>query len=259
MAREKLSIKAVIVESWSELLRHRQALFQALILPAVIQIALLYAMMALTTPKSFHLGTMPLMLVYVVTTALFAVSCHRIVLLGPASLPNRWGLYATGNIARYFGYEVLLVVIGAALGLAIRMIGSFAMLVDERVTLTIERSLWLAHLLEGLLIAAALYVFCRLCMVLPATAIERRMGIEAAWISTAGQGWRLVIAVVLTALPLVLLSWLLEWLIGPDPAQILAIASLLVTTLIGAVIVISLSCAYRQLQRIEAETATHAA
>lgn len=192
-------------------------------------------------------------------TALFAVSCHRIVLLGAHSLPNPWGLYATGNVVRYFGYEILISVIvslsGAVLGLVAfganalmhdaGMIGADVMHTSNDPS-GVTTFIWIASV-------PLAYLYSRLSMVLPATAIEHRIGLEAAWSMSIENGWRLTLALIFATLPLTLLGMLFSYLVDEEPSAPISMAGTLITILMGGVVVISLSCAYRQLQGIEAQ------
>ena len=56
------------------------------------------------------------------------------------------------------------------------------------------------------------YLAVRLCFVFPAVSVDEEYRLAHAWRHTKGQGLRLLAALLLTALPFVLLIWMVGWL-----------------------------------------------
>jgi len=122
---------------------------------------------------------------------LFAVTCHRIVLLGETSVP-RYGLLSwTSRETRFFGWGALLSVFClialVPLGILAWVVGYFADIPFKGY----ERYwvyLWGVPLVYG---------FARLAVLFPATAVGERRNTDWALATTAGNGWRIVFATIL--------------------------------------------------------------
>ncbi len=146
----------------------------------------------LTNPGSW-VGITLYYLAYGLIFTLFAVTCHRVILLQEGEVPNfgvwRWSWRET----RFFGwtlvggiYYILITILFAALAAVAAILGMlFANPYHET---TIYKY---AVLVPGS------YVFARMIVLLPATAIEQRYDLKWAWKLTANNGWRLVLLVVL--------------------------------------------------------------
>lgn len=141
---------------------------------------------------------------------LFAVSWHRLLLLGPTSgkpaiLPawrrRHW---------LFLGYTVLLCVLSllALAPLALIVIGANKFSAVAQGQIQDQGTPWLAI---GLLTAGIIgYIvglasFMRFPLVLPARAVDERFGLRHAWRLGRGQGWRLLITFMLTMLVMTLL------------------------------------------------------
>ncbi len=126
--------------------------------------------------------------IYWLLLVLFAVDCHRLVLLDPAArrlraLPS-WSRRET----RF-----------ALMSIALLVLAGLAIYAASTVLLNLP---WVRSAGEGaaarivyLALVPAYYVFARLSVVLPATAVDRRIGLKWAWRSTKRNGWRLVVVV----------------------------------------------------------------
>lgn len=120
---------------------------------------------------------------------MFATSCHRVVLLGENSLPNKFGLYWSWNETRFVGWIFVLGLVGAL------------------ATIPVYILVWAFTYLElyaivGLPIAylallPSTYFDGRLGLVLPATAIGSRMKLSESWRATSGVGWAIFFALLI--------------------------------------------------------------
>lgn len=158
------------------------------------------------TSKSFLAGAAQV-LVYTV----LAVRVHRLVLCAENAGQGlvRW----TGRETRFLGWLVIvyfyLVLIFALLALLVGAVGAIAHLP--------EAGWWWGTLMFIASLPAA-YLFVRLSILLPATAVDQRRTIAWAWALTEGNGWRLVIVLWLvpmllsTLMPVLEVSSLLGWL-----------------------------------------------
>jgi hypothetical protein len=131
-----------------------------------------------------------LYLVYLVFFTLLAVTVHRLVLLDSHAAAAR-------ILPSWSMRELRFLLFMAALWLVSTLAGA--------ASLTLITNLWdgpLPQSGEGLfewLTAAAripiLYLFARLCLVFPATAVDRKVGLRWSWAATRNNGWRLVVVV----------------------------------------------------------------
>ena len=118
----KLPIPNTLHKSMVTVADNSLALFWALLLPSIImtlvsvgQILMLQHAMALRDNGEIFWTAMNYMMITNLSTiiitgilaAIFAVTCHRIVLLGKESLPNSFGLYFSKRELKYFGWIFL--------------------------------------------------------------------------------------------------------------------------------------------------------
>lgn len=167
---------------------------------------------------------------------LFAVTCHRLVLLqqgrrGGIPVPQ-W----SWREARFFSWVVTLWIVY----LVVWWLG---LLIAGNVSPRGSLPAWF-DLIEFAASIPALYVVARLSLVFPATAIDRPAGFKWAWRTSRGNGWRLVVVVAV-------MPWLVSHLVGllyretPSAPEVVAIT--LLGTALFAVEIAALSVAYREL------------
>jgi hypothetical protein len=144
----------------------------------------------------------------------FAVACHRIVLLDGAGIP-RYGLRAWSmRETRFLGWSVVGSLSYMAITLILVMMLTF-LLPATGVVLdpaTPEASVSQIFMVIGF--AAMIpgsYVMARLAVLLPATAIGERHNMEWAWKLTSGNGWRLTLLIALLPTLLSLLGGLADF------------------------------------------------
>jgi hypothetical protein len=188
---------------------------------------------------------------------LFAVTCHRIVLLGPESTSvvtaARWSMretrFALWLVALYAVYFVVMMV-------SLTIFANLIFLVFDDVPLSrfsyvispgaptqrVDSASfpWLNYLGAS----PAMYCFARLSLLLPATAIDRKIGFRSAWQLSRHNGWRLVL--IVGVLPQAL-SFVLDLLLREEATvyEIAALVTLLVLTY--AIGIVALSLSYREL------------
>ena len=177
-------VKAAALVVW----RKRLSLFRTLT-AAGLAIALLD-----TAPGYFSMGrpgwaitTLYSALSAIILT-LFAVTCHRIVLLDETATP-RFGIHTwSKREMRFLGWTVVgylfFLVIMIIIGL---IVGAIPGLVN-----TSDVSL----LIYAMLLPSS-YMLARLSILLPATAVDERHDMKWAWDITANNGWRLTVIVAL--------------------------------------------------------------
>ncbi len=121
--------------------------------------------------------------------AVFAVICHRLVLLDSPRVARdsrvQWSLremkFLGWMIAVYLTSAVVIVV-------PLMLVGNIAVNMNGDPRNAFE---WLGLVAK----VPATYVFARLCVLFPATAIDRDVTIKWAWNLTANNGWRITLLV----------------------------------------------------------------
>ena len=174
----------------------------------------------------------------------FAVICHRLVLLGPAALGGvvslRWTMRETRFLLRAAAVWVMAMAVTVACMAAVAF-GGLPMFRETDPP-------WRTWLVMSLSMLPAFYLVARLSLVLPAAAIDRKVGLGWAWSLSSGNSARLFLVI-----------GLLPWIFSA-PAYLLdvpagsAAASVGVTilgTLLLTVEISALSLSYRELTKDE--------
>ena len=237
----RLAIDRVLLEAFRLPWTHRGAFARALAFPAI-------AMLVLYAPYWWFYERLEGSVQFMVTAAdkllwiVFAVCCHRLVLIGLASgerVRPRWGHRETV----FTGWVILLVGAGWLLALPIVTLLVNVQVVRSRPSdLDLLVATWLAYGIAG-------YIWARLSPVFPATAIDAQTSLTRAWADTRGNGLRMMVLVF--ALPMGL-NLLAAAVYRDDAtfAEALLVRALMVATL--AIEVTALSLAYRQLVEMRA-------
>jgi hypothetical protein len=129
--------------------------------------------------------------------AVYAVICHRLVLLAEPASRASWMPWITGREVRFLAWLAAVWVM--AIGSMLAVVTVLANLLPSP-TLEIGESMQVVS--QVTFRAGTSYVFARLCMVLPAAAIDRRPSVKWSWNLTRGNGWKL--AVIVGVLPWVI-------------------------------------------------------
>ena len=180
--------------------------------------------------------------VYCGLYVIFAVTCHRLVLLDTRSVAARphWSWRETKFLA-------WVIVIGLIFAVALPVLATpmTNILMWTGLGVHDDRFQWSIQCGQIL----ALYIVSRLFLVFPATAIDRRVNFKWAWRRSKNNGWRLVI--IVGALPWVLSN--LVWLLYRENEGILE--DIVITFLGSAIVafeVAALSLSYRELTKEDA-------
>lgn len=184
-----------------------------------------------------------LFVVYWAGFAIFAVICHRLVLLDPTAVPSEvipgWSWRETRFFLWMTGVWCICAVV--ALGLAMLSASIWMLWVDELSPAQLD---WIVFVVK----APALYVFARFCIVFPATTVDRKVDLKWAWRLTANNGWRLVVLV--GALPWIL-SHAIGFLYRDEASLVEAIVLACVSSALFAVEIAAISLSYRELTQSE--------
>jgi hypothetical protein len=223
---------AILIEATTEVVEKRFELLRALIFPVAGSTSVLLFGHRMGPPG---LSQWLLVAAYFVFYALFAVSCHRIILLGKNSLPNEFGLYWTLRETRFAGWLFVIFVVYTALAFPF---GLATLLLPQQVVVTqIPWYLWtfIMTYFEG-----------RISMVLPAAAVEQRMNLPSSWYLTRGHGLAIAIALFIPALAIDMITLVVNRILFRDaPIAGEVIESILVYPLV-AIAVGVISVTYRK-------------
>jgi hypothetical protein len=167
---------------------------------------------------------------------LFAVTCHRLVLLGQEAdevpLVPGWGWRET----RFLGCFLLMTAVTWGAVFAVLMpLGMVAGMLSPDGFQASQ------PYISGII---GIYFFARIGPVLPAAAIGAPVDFRETWRKTRGNTWRLMVIVGI-------LPWIFGWisglLIGSDPGLLRSIAGTLIWTVFLMIEVAALSVSYRRL------------
>jgi len=203
----RLPVWATISEATQAIAKEWKALLKAIAVPTLVLAAVTVVNQLnqedldaagdgpglFVAPGAFLLSLL-LALLSIVPLTMIAVSCHRLVILGADSLPNAWGLFWSWRETRFLGWIIGIWII------AVTVVVVPYLLSVPLITRPLDE--WL--LFFGILFPLALYVFARLSLVLPATAIGQRPTFKGSWRLTRSNGWRLVLVLSPAILPVYL-------------------------------------------------------
>lgn len=189
----KLSILRIISQAFIVPWEHRRALLSKLFIP--IFFLVLLDTIEWNESESLNITDSVVITVSILLYVYFAVTCHRIIILGSESVPSfglrKWSMRETRFTAWAVGMMLLII----SLFYIIFSYSPYLLFLTE-----FEHGDYLIYLLYILVIPTVIYIISRLGIIFPATAVDEMQTIKWAWQITRGNGWRLVI--VFTALPL---------------------------------------------------------
>lgn len=174
---------------------------------------------------------------YAILWILFAVACHRLVLLdqSAAEIPvvPGWGRR-----------ETLFLAWTVSLCVTTWIAGAIALVTIGTVVVNLTSVAFFETVFQKLMYVIATYVFARLAFLLPAAAIDARSTFIKAWQQTRGNGWRMV--VVVGVLPWTF-GYLFAFIEGDEPGIAMGVAVTVLATVFLVVEISALSLSYQQL------------
>lgn len=222
---------AALIVPWIQ----RRAFLRFMLYPALLFLAVRVALILL---QSEGIGGALVWLagpVYGAAFTVFAVRCHRLIIL-PSSASDSASVVGWSARETRFAAALTVSLVGAVMA----MVGVVSALVRLLPAADDETFRWFVLAARGV----AAYLFARLCLVLPALAVDRRVGFRWAWSASQGNGWRLAIIVALW-------PWLLDravvLLYRTDATYPEWVALTILAVLMAAIQVSALSLAYREL------------
>lgn len=226
----------ILWEAISEVYEKREPLLRALTLPAALMVVLTGLYLRAGSDIEAHWFVYG---VWLLIYAVFAVSCHRIILLGDDSLPNPYGLYWSMRETRFLGWFILIIIIYTLLSLPLTIAAALLPGWLQSMQLSWYLPIFLTAYFEG-----------RISMVLPATAVDKRSSISHSWRMTRGYGVIIAIALFAVAVVMDLIIITTNYVL-PDSPQLAKVVSDVLGFPLVAVAVGVLSVTYRELAKAE--------
>lgn len=168
---------------------------------------------------------------------MLAVTCHRIVLLGKASVP-RFGIYIwTMREIRFLKWYLL--------GYICMCLDTYFIALFKYVNIS---EIW--HTLVQLVyFPVGYYLFARLSILLPATAIDKIDGLKWVWSITKGNGFRLIVISLIIFSSIFFLAFIfilipVYFFIGKGIVFTLTIGTIIYIALLVDIVALSLSYRY---------------
>jgi len=224
----KLPILGTLHKAIVTVADNSSVLFRALLFPSIIMILVSIGqklmrqhVMALEINRltiSFYMTITIISssIIFGILAAMFAVICHRIVLLGKESLPNSLGLYLSKRELKYFGWVFLF---GIPIGIGYMVLPIMTPLFmqsmdDPRAIILLLNRVWG---IVGLVIVS--FITAPFILVLPATAVGEKRVFKMARATVRGNIIRLAVVLLLPALITLLIRWALRHF-GPETSNI---------------------------------------
>lgn len=182
-------------------------------------------------------------LIPVVPGILFAITCHRLVLMGDQGVPDYGLLKWTQRETRYLGWFIAIIFIcGLSYGVINGLIVSNT--IDDGDTGVLIDTTNPDGLLSYLAYIPILYIFSRLSVLYPATAVDQQWSLKWAWGLSINNGWRLTL--VVGGLPWVL-YFFEDFLYRENATFVEYIILCLLGFILLAVEIVALSFSYKHL------------
>jgi len=185
-------ILAAIVIPWEM----RKRMTRALIIPVTVS-SIIGAFLHYAGEDLGVTGSIPFGLIQLALYSIFAITCHRLVLIGSNAVSDYGILSWSRRETRFFLWSIGLSVL-YALGMMLPMM---LFLIAGSLIIDSDPNNWVKYS-SYLFLIPATYIFSRLSLIFPATAIDEHSHPGWAWELSRNNGWRLTFIVGI--LPLVL-------------------------------------------------------
>jgi hypothetical protein len=177
---------------------------------------------------------------YIVVSALAAISCHRVLLLGPVSVPK----FGVGHLGiRELSFIAAMLFLGFLFGIVQLCSDLFI----TQVTGPLRNAENVGYVIGIIVALPSSYLFARLAFMLPSIAIETHARIPEVWQLSSGNGWRLVLLIVFMPWLVRLLQWNIARAMPDDIAATIANTTLYALFLPLEIALLSVS--YRHLAK----------
>ena len=249
--KNRLDVAKVVYGAFLVPWINRQSFARALAIPFGIlaSLALCSYYLGDHVPQAFH---WLLYVAYWIVFTLFAVTCHRLVLLDSATIGAEWLPHWSRRQTRFLLWFIAVWLI---FGLVIWPLWTVLGNILHRIpgpwqSLPVKEQWDWAFRVS---LVPAFYIFGRLCVIFPATALDRVVNLRWAWQLTRNNGLRLLL--VAGALPGVT-SQLVDLMYRDDATIVETIVMTLLGTALFAIEISAVSLSYRQLTKSEPASST---
>lgn len=235
------SIRGVFVDVQSEFASKGASIIRAVVVPVLVLVGLYVVMYSRASTPISMMANIASLIVY----ALIAVNCHRLILVGPGTIPGSWGLHVSGYVLRYILWMIGLAIILSLTALPFLFIFiPFVLVASESSS---GQASWLPMLM-GLVVGVTIsYFSARLSPILPARAVGDSTGLSRIWDLSNGRSIKVWITLTVPMIAFSGISALGYMLIGERPSLV---EHMVVEFLYSPFIIIQvaiLSCTYRAL------------
>jgi hypothetical protein len=177
--QKPLPVIEIIIHTLSIFWKSKTSIIAALIIPYIVM-GLIEILQPYIVIKMGRLMGFALTLLSSLVYALFAVSCHRIILLGSSAIPKFGLIIPSMREIRFFCWGV---------GIAIIIfIVTFVMIIPLSFMKFIPKSI-----LVILILLPIFYVMARFTLIFPAVAVDQHPSLNWAWDRSRDNGWRLFV------------------------------------------------------------------
>jgi hypothetical protein len=241
----KLRVLKILFDAFTLVWFRRADFMYALWLPFLLMLALAGAWDFAETslPSSFKWVYAA---AYYFLIVLFVVSCHRVVLLN-SQRTDEWAMPKwSWRESRFLGWSAFIWVIGAACAVA----GSI--IVFTIIGNVTPQFLWPENLKSSTWTLISqysmkliyVYIFARLCLMLPSIAVDKSLSFQRAIKLSRGNGWRLAVVVSMTPLAIQIIAKIVY---REDASAWEYMLWLTITSALLTVEIAALSLSYREL------------
>lgn len=233
----RLPIYKIVADTLSTTWIRKEEYLRAISAPTLV-LVIIWALWS-TFPKQIGIygGSIGL-LVYGLGFSLFAVTCHRLILVRGEDRYIAINVRFSIRELKFLGW---LASVYAIVTILEAIPSTIVMNMSDSINPEEERFYWTMLLLS----IPALYVLGRVSLVFPATAIDRKVSLKWSWIRTKNNGWRMFVVVGL-------FPWLLSvliWLMWREDATTLEKVILTLASYLGfATEVFALSHTYKEFE-----------
>lgn len=241
----KLPILEIIQHTFSIFEKNKFSILRVLIIPYLMMTSLIYIRPYLVAKVMTLFTSMkPSITVYLINfvvsllehliASLFIISCHRLILLGSSSIPKYGLIIPKKREIRFWGWTVALYILIMIFIAFLGILSSFALI------MIIFPFPFILPLLGYIL---GTYLFARYILIFPAVALDHRPTLDWAWKQTNGNGFRLLLLLAMTALPIYFLRYFMSF----ESSILLNGFIIYINFILGVIGIIFISLSYNEL------------
>lgn len=252
-AETKLPIGDILWQGIQLPYRHSNLIFRfSLPLIALLVFTFLFAEWGSSLEDNEGSGVLALVLIALIiaifmTVTLAVIACHRIFILGESSMKGFKLISWTPREWRFIAWWIVIGLIASVVFLPIQvLLLSTLAQADGEMNVTTAVALYIGQI-------PAMYVFSRLALVLPATAVDKRPNLRWAWTVSKGNGLRLLVIIGLIPLMTDLIFQILAAArnLAISGSTVYSVISMVIGLYIVVVEIALLSLSYKALRKNE--------